>query len=117
MCTSHTPSPSCQEPTAAYYKTNKWTTAGGVGEREGQKTERAICKLSIEWVYAITSILSQFFQSQRAADEEKLAHYSNLKKLGVDLTSYFVSQNPKPEHIIRVITDGADSESAVHIHP
>ncbi|KAL5475413.1 hypothetical protein EMCRGX_G025226 [Ephydatia muelleri] len=61
--------------------------------------------------------LSELY-SQKVADEERLAHYADLKKLGVDLTSYFVSQNPKPEHIIRVVsTGGKGSGSAIHVHP
>ena len=40
-----------------------------------------------------------------------------LKKLGVDITTYLVSQHPKPDNVLRVITKGDAQGGHVHIHP
>ena len=55
-------------------------------------------------------------QAEKSLQEEELAHLVELKKLGVDLTTYLVSQYPKPDQVLRVITKG-DNGGHVHIHP
>lgn len=54
-------------------------------------------------------------QSKKKLQDEQLAHLRQLKELEVDLTTYLVSQHPKPDNVLRVITKG--SGSTVHIHP
>ena len=46
-----------------------------------------------------------------------MAHLVELKKLGVDLTTYLVSLHPKPDQVLRVITKGDGKGGHVHIHP
>lgn len=63
-------------------------------------------------------LLSPFLPSSQAKkqlQEEQLAHLAQLKRLGVDLTSYLVGQNPKPDQVLRIITQG--SGTPVHLHP
>lgn len=54
-------------------------------------------------------------QAQKKLQEEELSHLRQLKNLGVDLTAYLVSQHPKPDQVLRVITLGTGGN--VHIHP
>ena len=54
-------------------------------------------------------------QAQKKLQEEELSHLRQLKDLGVDLTAYLVSQHPKPDQVLRVITLGTGGN--VHIHP
>ena len=54
-------------------------------------------------------------QAQKKLQEEELSHLRHLKDLGVDLTAYLVSQHPKPDQVLRVITLGTGGN--VHIHP
>ena len=56
-------------------------------------------------------------QAEKALQEEQLSHLVQLKKLGVDLTTYLVSKHPKPDKILRVITKGEGQGGHVHIHP
>ena len=59
--------------------------------------------------------LSLSSQAQKKLQEEELSHLRQLKNLGVDLTAYLVSQHPKPDQVLRVITLGTGGN--VHIHP
>ena len=54
-------------------------------------------------------------QAQKKLQDEELAHLAELKRLGVDLTKYLETQNPKPDQVLRIITQGGGSN--VHIHP
>ena len=54
-------------------------------------------------------------QAQKKLQEEELSHLRQLKNLGVDLTAYLVSQHPKPDQVLRVITLGTGGN--IHIHP
>lgn len=56
-------------------------------------------------------------QAEKSLQEEKLTHLEELKKLSVDLTTYLVSQHPKPDQVLRVITKGDGQGGHVHIHP
>ena len=57
------------------------------------------------------------FQAEKSLQEEELAHLEKLKGLGVNLTEYLVSQHPKPDQVLRVITKGGGQGGHVHIHP
>lgn len=54
-------------------------------------------------------------EAQKKLQDEELAHLAELKRLGVDLTKYLETQNPKPDQVLRIITQGGGSN--VHIHP
>ena len=54
-------------------------------------------------------------QAQKQLEDEEISHLSELRKLGVDLTSYLLSQHPKPDKVLRVVTHGEAGH--VHVHP
>ena len=56
-------------------------------------------------------------QAEKALQEEELSHLEKLKGLGVSLTDYLISQHPKPNQVLRVITKGGGQGGHVHIHP
>lgn len=56
-------------------------------------------------------------QAEKALQEEELSHLEKLKGLGVNLTDYLISQHPKPNQVLRVITKGGGQGGHVHIHP
>jgi hypothetical protein len=58
-----------------------------------------------------------YLQAERALQEEELAHLEKLKNLGVNLTDFLISQHPKPNQVLRVITKGDGGGGHVHIHP
>ncbi len=58
---------------------------------------------------------SSFSQAEKKVQAEELAHLKELKQLGVDLTSYLVSQHPRPDQVLRVVTQGTGA--TVHVHP
>lgn len=62
-------------------------------------------------------VLYIIIQAEKSMQEEELAHLVELKKLGVDLTTYLISKHPKPDQILRVITKGDGEGGHVHIHP
>ena len=53
--------------------------------------------------------------SERLHQHQQLAHLRQLKALGVELTTYLVNQNPKPDSTLRIVTKGMAGN--VHIHP
>jgi hypothetical protein len=54
-------------------------------------------------------------EAQRQRQEEEVAHLREMNRLGVDLTSLLVAQHPKPDQVVRVITQGTGGH--VHVHP
>ena len=59
-------------------------------------------------------------QNKKKIDQQKLEFLSQLHGLGVNVTEYLISQRPKPDQVMRVVTTGAGNTSAaptVHIHP
>ena len=68
-------------------------------------------------VFVCVCVCVLWLQAEKALREEELAHLVELKKLGVDLTTYLLSKHPKPDQILRVITKGEGEGGHVHIHP
>ena len=61
-------------------------------------------------------------RAKEREQEEKLDHLRKLHSLGVDLTQYLTSENPRPDNLLRVVTTGkggssGQREPAIHIHP
>jgi len=52
--------------------------------------------------------------AQRAANAEQLAFFRSLKELGVDLTQYLTSQNPRPDKLIQITSEQPGAN--VHVH-
>ena len=61
-------------------------------------------------------------RAKEREQEEKLDHLRKLHSLGVDLTQYLTSENPRPDNLLRVVTTGKGGSGgqggpAIHIHP
>lgn len=59
-------------------------------------------------------------QNKKKIDQQKLEFLSQLHDLGVNVTEYLISQRPRPDQVMRVVTtnDGRNSTTpVVHIHP
>ena len=57
-------------------------------------------------------------QNKKKLDQQQLEFLSQLHSLGVNVTEYLISQRPKPDQVMRVVTTSAGSAvPTVHIHP
>lgn len=59
-------------------------------------------------------------QNKKKLDQQQLEFLTQLHSLGVNVTEYLISQSPKPDQVMRVVTTNTGSTSAaptVHIHP
>jgi len=52
--------------------------------------------------------------AQRATNAEQLAFYKSLAELGVNLTQYLTSQNPRPDKLIHITSEQPGAN--VHVH-
>lgn len=53
-------------------------------------------------------------QAHKNAGDQLVTYLGQLKALGVDLTEYLVSKNPKPDKVTRVVTTSGKAD--VHLH-
>ena len=54
------------------------------------------------------------FQHNKLKQEEEMSHYKKLHSMGVDVSKYVLSKNPRPDKIVRVIAD--DKAASLHLH-
>ena len=65
-------------------------------------------------VYLILSFNGCHFQAKKSKDEQHLTHLRKLKEMGVDMTPYLLSQHPRPNKIVKVVSHG--NSANLHLH-
>ena len=55
-----------------------------------------------------------FLQGKQASHEQNISHLKNLKDMGVDTTAYMVGLTPRPQKVIKVITQGQGANFHLH---